>query len=48
MAVIPNRDDLEVLPEPLRFYPLAVAVRAFRMAGKAGSLLAERVAARRS
>ena len=48
MAVIPNQDDLEVLPEPLRCYPLAVAVRAFRMAGKTGSLLAERIAARRS
>ena len=48
LALLPNRNDLAVLPEPLRFYPLAVAVRPFRVATEAGRLLAERVAARRS
>ena len=45
---LPTRADLEVLPERARYYPLAVAVRPFRVAAKAGRLLAERVAARQS
>ena len=45
---LPNRADLEVLPERARYYPLAVAVRPFRVATKTGRLLAERVVARRS
>ena len=48
MAVIPNRTDLEVLPERARYYPLAVAVRPFRVAIKASRLLAERATARQS
>jgi len=45
---LPNRIDLEVLPERARYYPLAVAVRAFRVVGAAGRLVGERLAARRS
>ena len=45
---LPTRNDLEVLPERARYYPLAVAVRPFRVATEAGRLLAERVAARQS
>ena len=48
IALLPNRADLEVLPELARYYPLAVAVRPFRVATEAGRLLAERVAARQS
>ena len=45
---LPTRADLEVLPERTRYYPLAVAVRPFRVATEAGRLLAERVTARQS
>ena len=48
LALLPNGNDLAVLPESLRSYPLAVAVRPFRVATKAGRLLAERLAARQS
>ena len=48
MAVIPNRNDLAILPESARYYPFAVALRPFRVVGAAGRLLGERVAARRS
>ena len=48
IALLPTRVDVEVLPEPLRYYPLAVAVRPFRVATKASRLLAERVTARQS
>jgi hypothetical protein len=48
LAVLPNRNDLAVLPESVRYYPLAVAVRPFRVVGEAGRLLGERVAAQRS
>ena len=48
LALLPNRNDLAVLPESLRSYPLAVAARPFRVATEAGQLLAERVAARQS
>jgi len=45
---LPTRADFEVLPERTRYYPLAVAVRPFRVVTKTSRLLAERVAARRS
>ena len=45
---LPNRIDLEALPERARYYPLAVAVRPFRVAIKVGQLLAERVTVRQS
>jgi hypothetical protein len=45
---LPTRADLGVLPERARYYPLAVAVRPFRVATEAGRLLAERGAARQS
>ena len=48
LAVLPNRNDLALLPESARYYPLAVAVRPFRVVGEAGRLFGERVAARRS
>ena len=48
LALLPNGNDLAVLPESLRSYSLAVAVRPFRVATEAGRLLAERVVARQS
>jgi len=37
-----------VLPEPVRYYPLAVAVRPFWLVGEVGQLLVERVTAQQS
>ena len=48
LALLPNRNDLAVLPESLRSYPLAVAARPFRVATEAGRLLTERGATRQS
>ena len=48
MVVLPNRTDLALLPDSVRYYPFAVAVRPFRVVGEAGRLLGERVAAQRS
>jgi hypothetical protein len=47
-AVLPSRNDVGVLPEPVRYYSLAVAVRPFRLVGEVSQLLVERVTAQRS
>lgn len=42
LAALPNRNDIDVLPRPLRYYPLAVLARPFRVSAKAAGLLLER------